>query len=135
MDLLIRDSLMEKFNSNEFCYHVFALLNVGITLREALQRQIDYCNLSPNDPILFQYGDPYKRPIPWDSEISQIGSGSAKLTLGVELEDNSKRPKSHDFVWTEFTIGFDLRPLTCNKCRRHLFSMSIKSLTGFTDFK
>ena len=85
---------MEKFNSNEFCYHVFALLNVGITVREALQRQIDYCNLSPNDPILFQYGDPYKRPIPWDSEISQIGSGSAKLTLGVELEDNSKRPKT-----------------------------------------
>ena len=101
------------------------LLISGLTVREALQKPIKHSNLSPNDLIVYQYGDPYKRPISWDSDISQIGCGSLKMTLGVELEDNSKKPKSHDFVLTEFKMEFGLMPVMCKKCRRALFSVSI----------
>jgi len=103
--------------------HTFVSSKPGVTVSEALKKAMKNRQLLPEACIVYRCSDPHKTPIPWDSDISQIGSESIK----VELQDSFPVMSSisHDFERKNFTLAF------CEKCRRLLFSGFICRTCGY----
>ena len=73
-------------------------------------------HLMPEACVVYRCSDPNKTPIPWDSDISMIGTEKIKVEVQESFPVMSSI--SHKFVRKTFTLAF------CEKCRRLLFTVS-----------
>merc|ERR1719295_385420 len=94
--------------------HTFVNTKPGTTVSEALMKAMRLRHLMPEACVVYRCSDPNKTPIPWDSDISMIGTEKIKVEVQESFPVMSSI--SHKFVRKTFTLAF------CEKCRRLLFT-------------